>query len=236
MTIGLDSIEQTSFSEYQLSLVTPTCLCTFGFPDDKAQAFLDLNASLAFAAIHRLLGGSSEFSIESHSFSNLDMALNRKILSVILKDLSDECKGCLQPVMLKKLFGSHLLGKKEAAKEMYLIARHKVHFGHIIGILSLAIPVSMARPFLLSCESRKSLKIVDDAKSVNVEKLEVSVKGLLGDILISRDELKKLEPGDIIDLGRSIHEPIEVVFDNDSLLKGKPGLIGKYRGLQIEEQ
>ena len=63
--------------------------------------------------------------------------------------------------------------------------------------------------------------------------VEVSITSILGTTHISVDEFLRLTAGDVITLDNKCNEPIKTNIGDESYFYGKPGIIGKYRGVQI---
>ncbi|MCB1137048.1 MAG: hypothetical protein KDK78_12330, partial [Chlamydiia bacterium] len=86
-SLQLEQLEQITFQEYILGLSNPTCTCTFDMQPLSGFGILEVNAPLVYSMIDRMLGGDGEIPTIGRSFTELELAIIRKLMQIFLKEL-----------------------------------------------------------------------------------------------------------------------------------------------------
>src|SRR6476619_1545356 len=86
--LKLTSVDQLTYSEFVFSLENPTCFNLINAPPLEGQLILDINLSLLYPIIDRLLGGSSEHSPTiRRPLTEIELRLVGRITDLFLAEL-----------------------------------------------------------------------------------------------------------------------------------------------------
>src|SRR3990170_4496422 len=86
--VKLTSVDQLTYSEFVFSLENPTCFNLVNAPPLEGQLILDINLSLLYPIIDRLLGGSSEQSPPiRRPLTEIELRLVSRITDLFLAEL-----------------------------------------------------------------------------------------------------------------------------------------------------
>ena len=236
VSIQLMSIEQELFSNYLLSLIHPTCLSVIDMSLCTKPIILEVNSAIAYAVINKMLGGDAKLPSVVQVMTNLEAAMLRKFLNLLLKQLSLEWASIEKTSFaIQELIPNASIHGIIANHHYSLISRFKVSFGSVQGLISLAIPcdnlftISEQIERLIPEHARNKIKT-----PVSWENINVQLTARLGQTQLSQEEIKSLKPGDILPLNTVTYAPIDVLFEGDLLWRGIPGLVGKYKGIKLK--
>ena len=88
--IQLHSVDQMTYGEFLMSLPSPTSFNVFSLKPLDGKAVIEINPSIVFPMIERLLGGPGESYDGNRDFSDIELNLLDSILKVISSSLSAE--------------------------------------------------------------------------------------------------------------------------------------------------
>ena len=87
--IQLHSIDQMTYGEFLMSLPSPTSFNVFSMKPLEGNGVLELNPSIAFPMIDRLLGGNGEGYETNRDFTDIELNLLDTMLKVIMQNLKE---------------------------------------------------------------------------------------------------------------------------------------------------
>src|SRR5688572_17720206 len=86
--LKLTSVDQLTYSEFVFSLENPTCFNLINAPPLEGQLILDINLSLLFPIIDRLLGGNSEASAPARRpLTEIELRLVSRITDLFFAEM-----------------------------------------------------------------------------------------------------------------------------------------------------
>lgn len=241
----LESLEQINFQEYILSLSTPTCVATFDMQPLNGYGVIEVNAPLIYATIDRILGGDGEVPAIARSFTELEMAIVRKIIQLLLKEFGQAWAHLLDLRFSMKDIQTHpsfirVISQREAC----LVATIKARIASTSGLITVCIPYVNLEPVSSKLGTEQwtnrygstQAEEISCAHQRNFQRMDFDLTALLGTFELSSSELLSLQPGDILDLGAKTTQPIEVRVAGEPKFLANPGLIGRYRGVMIQSE
>ena len=93
VSITVSSVDQLFYSEYQLSIGSPTCLYVFDMKPSEGRGVLELSPMLVFAIVERLLGGgAAEPSRKLRAVTEIEKTLIKGTVEKALQDLQGAWK------------------------------------------------------------------------------------------------------------------------------------------------
>ena len=126
------------------------------------------------------------------------------------------------------------------ASETVVLISFELKSENVNGLINLCYPYISIEPIALRLGGQN---LVSSAREVpreellrnrkRVEAFSTAVQAVLGQAHLKIRDLIHLKPGDVIMLDRRIKDEIEINVNNQLKFYGKPGLLGKYRAVQI---
>src|SRR5450432_1829026 len=147
--VTLISVEQQAYVEYLYGLPDPTAIFTLSMHPLQGVSVLELNPSLAFPVIDRLLGGKGEMMPASRGVTEIE----QKILEGFLKVVIDDLREAWRPVVDLEL---QIVGRETRPQLLQIVAPNEVvlsivfhvQVGDARGMMSLCVPALILEPII----------------------------------------------------------------------------------------
>lgn len=147
--VTLISVEQQAYVEYLYGLPDPTSLFTLAMHPLQGMIVLELNPSVAFPVIDRMLGGPGQGMTESRPVTEIE----QKILEGFLKLVTDDLREAWKPLMELDL---QVVGRETRPQLLQIVAPNEVVLTIVFhvqvadarGMMSLCIPAVVLEPVI----------------------------------------------------------------------------------------
>ncbi|BAT71459.1 flagellar motor switch protein FliM [Thermosulfidibacter takaii ABI70S6] len=241
--VELVSIEQITYSEFLMALPDPTFFCVLGVYPLEAKFALEINPSLVFPIIDRLLGGPGEPVEEVRPLTDLEMDLMDGVVNRALEELEKVWEDVIEDiefVVEVKESSPHLI-QIVAPNEVVVLISFEVRIGEVKGMINLCIPAIALEPIssMLGLEMFTGTREVseEDSKKVreHVRRAVVTLEGLIGATTLLLEEIMDLDVGDIIRLDTFIDSLLPVLVEGIEKFYGRVGEKKGRKVLRIEK-
>ena len=241
--IQLHSVDQMTYGEFLMSLPNPTSFNVFSVKPLEGSGIIEINPSIAFPMLDRLLGGKGEPFDASREFSDIELSLFETILRVMMSTL----KEAWGPVMdiyptIESKESSPNVVQIVAQNEIVVMVVMEIIIGHSSGMMNICYPVISLEPVLPKLASRDlMLNATSSKKSRNTELqvllggAKVDVEANLGDADLRMSDILELKVGDILRLASPANDIVTVSVDSKERFKGEIGLRRFRKSIQITE-
>jgi len=224
-TVELEIIatEQLTYTEFIASLSEPTYIAVIDASPLSGQIILEINPSLVFSIVDRLLGGSGEGLQEFRELTSIEHTIMDKVVSLVLNALKEAYE--------------HIV----SLGELVIVVILKVNMGENSGIMNICYPVSTVKPILPRLNPQQwayarenkagegNLEVLQ--KKLSDTKVEVTVE--LGRAEVSILDFLRLVPGDVIRLDQPVEKALVVRVQGFPKFYASPGRMGRRRAVQI---
>ncbi len=236
--VELSSVEQLTYSQFILSLPNPTCFALLGADKLEGSLVLEMNPSVVFPIIDRLLGGGhASVNIPERPLTNIEFRLAGKIMKIALDQLEEMWRHVLPDVHFsidRTESNPHLVQIVPPNEPVVMIAL-EVSLGEVSGMVSLCLPygsiesvlADMAKRDWFSYRSKKATAETRNLLQRGLKRALVPVSAYLAGATLTVRELTELRPGDIITTHVRVDEESDFHVNGKLKFKGKPG---KFRG------
>ena len=135
------SSETVTFNEFTNALSNPVILGIINFQPLSGNILIDLTSSLGYAFIDRMLGGVGEPLDKVRDFSEIEMGILYKIITISSQLLKEPWKNVIEvdPV-LERIETNTQFAQIIAPNEMIAIVTLNVRMGEIEGFMNVCIP------------------------------------------------------------------------------------------------
>jgi len=241
--IQLHSVDQMTYGEFLMSLPNPTSFNVFSVKPLEGSGVIEINPSIAFPMLDRLLGGKGEPFDASREFSDIELSLFETILRVMMSTLKEAWGPVMEifPLIESKESSPNVV-QIVAQNEIVVMVVMEIIIGHSSGMMNICYPVIALEPILPKLASRDlMLNETSTKKSRNTELqvllggAKVSVESNLGNTSLSMSELLRLQVGDIIRLPNAANDKVTVSIDLKERFRGEIGLRRFRKSIQITE-
>ncbi len=241
--IQLHSVDQMTYGEFLMSLPNPTSFNVFSFKPLEGSGIIEINPSIAFPMLDRLLGGKGEPFDASREFSDIELSLFETILRIMMSTL----KEAWGPVM--EIF-PNIESKESSPNVVQIVAQNEkvvmvvmeIIIGQSSGMMNICYPVIALEPILPKLASRDlMLNETSTKKSRNTELqvllggAKVGIEAILGNAELTLRDVLELQNGDIVRLTTPADDIVTLCIDGKDRFRGKIGLRRFRKSIQITE-
>jgi flagellar motor switch protein FliM len=241
--IQLHSVDQMTYGEFLMSLPNPTSFNVFSIKPLEGSGVIEINPSIAFPMLDRLLGGKGEPFDASREFSDIELSLFETILRVMMSTLKEAWGPVMEvyPTVESKESSPNVV-QIVAQNEIVVMVVMEIIIGHSSGMMNICYPVISLEPILPKLASRDlMLNETSSKKSRNTELqvllggAKVNVEANLGDAELSMRDILELEIGDVVRLSSAADDIVTVSIDGKERFRGEMGLRRFRKSIQITE-
>jgi len=242
--VALVGVDRLTYSQFVSSLDNPNCLNVLNAEPLASELVLEINPSILYPIIDRLLGGGGETcTMARRPLTEIEQRLARRITGVFLAELRRTWENVL-PLDLELIGVESNPRLVEIAPPgaIVVVFGFELTIGDTRGMMNLCIPLSSIERLgdKLSPNGRaehdRRQATPASAGSIGGERhgapLELVVR--LAHSRISSGELADLEVGDIITTETNVHSALVVEVEGIAHLRVRPGAFEGRKAVRIE--
>lgn len=230
--VSVVSSETVTFNEFTNALSNPVILGIINFQPLSGNILIDLTSSLGYAFIDRMLGGNGEPIDKVRDFSEIEMGILYKIITISAQLLREPWKNVIEvdPV-LERIETNTQFAQIIAPNEMIAIVTLNVRMAEVEGFLNICIPYLTIETIIDNLNTKFWFTNMTNSDAEDhkqdlenlLKKVEVPVKAVLGKSEIAVNDFLMLQPGDIIRLERRVENELDVYVGMYKKFTAVPG-------------
>lgn len=241
--IQLHSVDQMTYGEFLMSLPSPTSFNVFSIKPLDGNCIIEINPSIAFPMIDRLLGGMGEAYEATRELTDIELNLLDAILRIIMQRLKEGWAPItdIYPTVETKESSPNVV-QIVSQNEIVIMVVMEIIIGNSSGMINLCYPVIYLEPILSRLANRDIMLGETSAKKSRnkelntlISRAEVFNEAIIGRAELSVGELLDLKKGDIIRLDRAADDKAIVMIDKKELFLAEIGLHRFRKSIKIEE-
>ena len=241
--IRLHSVDQMTYGEFLMSLPSPTSFNVFSIKPLDGNCVLEINPSIAFPMIDRLLGGNGEGFETSRELTDIEVNLLDAILRMMMQRLKESWSMItdMYPNVEAKESSPNVV-QIVSQNEIVIMVVMEIIVGNSSGMINICYPVIYLEPILSRLANRDIMLGETSAKKSRNKELktligraEVLYEVILGKSIVSVNEFLNLKEGDILRLDRSANDKAIVTIDKKEVFLAEVGLHRFRKSIRIEE-
>ncbi|EDM23987.1 flagellar motor switch protein FliM [Caminibacter mediatlanticus TB-2] len=241
--IHLHSVDQMTYGEFLMSLPSPTSFNVFSLKPLDGKGVIELNPSIVFPMIDRLLGGPGLPFENTREFTDIELNLLDQILRTITQNMKEAWAPIMEmyPVIEAKESSPNVV-QIVAQNEIVVMIVMEIVIGQTSGMMNICYPVITIESLLPKLASRDlMLSETSSRKSRNKELrallggAKVELEAVLGYANLTMQEILDLVVGDIIKLNRPADDTVVVKVDGREKFIADFGIKRFRRAIKIRE-
>ena len=243
--VKLTSVDQLTYSEFVFSLENPTCFNLISAEPLEGSLILDINPSILYPIIDRLLGGGRESGpLARRPLTEIELRLVSRITNLFLEELRRAWENVLELTLaVEQVESNPQLVQIVPPNEVVVLISFELTVGDTRGMMNLCIPFNsieriggkLTANSWASYSSKKPSAESIQAMSERVQGSLVELVVYLADTKITTSDLIGLRVGDIITTEKDIHETLLVTVEGHSKFRSKAGAHKGHKAIQVEE-
>ena len=240
--IQLHSVDQMTYGEFLMSLPSPTSFNVFSIKPLDGNCIIEINPSIAFPMIDRLLGGLGESYESTRELTDIELNLLDAILRIIMQRLKEGWAPItdMYPTVETKESSPNVV-QIVSQNEIVIMVVMEIIIGNSSGMINLCYPVIYLEPILSRLANRDIMLGETSAKKSRnkelntlISRAEVFIESIIGQAELSVGELLELKKGDIMRLDRAADDKAIVMIDKKELFLAEIGLHRFRKSIKIE--
>ncbi len=237
------SVDQVTYEEFTRSLLNPTVLSLFVLEPLEGTSILEINPSLVFAVIDRLLGGKGEPLRKPRELTDIEMTVVRRLIDDFLSALEEAWGHVVElKLRLEGIESNPQFVQIAPPNDMTAVITIDAKIGEAEGMINLCFPYFVLEPIVSKLSAqywfsavRKETppEMVENLRK-RLERVLIPVSAELGSSTLTVGELLDLDIGDVILLNQRVGSLVNIKVGERVKFRGKVGTLGKKLAVRIE--
>jgi flagellar motor switch protein FliM len=243
--VKLTSVDQLTYSEFVFSLENPTCFNLLKAEPLDGHLILDINPSILFPIIDRLLGGGRDPTpLARRPLTEIELRLVARITGLFLEEFRRAWVNVIDlRVAVERVESNPQLVQIVPPNEVIVLISFEITLGESRGMMNLCIPFNSIERIgqKLSSNSwtaygRKGAT-PDTTQRItqNLKGALVQLVAQLADTKISTGDLIGLRVGDIITTEKDVNTPILISVEGVAKYNARLGAFKGRKAIRIDE-
>lgn len=243
--VKLTSVDQLTYSEFVFSLENPTCFNLITADPLEGKLILDINPSLLFPIIDRLLGGNVDVSTPTRRpLTEIELRLVGRITDLFLNEMKLAWENVLSlDLKVHSVESNPQLVQIVPPNEVVVLISFELTLGDLRGMMNLCIPFNSIERVgnKLSANSwvtyskkpltQEAVQQITDQISGSI----VEVVAELAKTQISTGDLIGLRIGDIIATEKDIKQPLIIEVEGNPKFEASAGAFKGRKAIEVQE-
>ncbi len=242
--IEIASTSQKTWEEVLGELPDTGSVSLFYLAPLPSKIVLFLPAVLALRLVDLRLGGIGDQEPEARVPTDIEQTIILGVLGEVLPQLAN----AFSPIIETRL---ERLGTEQALQfvqgiplnEMCFLVNLDVAIGELsTQTISIVFPFPALRPIVESLGSRGHAVVEKQSEEFHkgletrLQDVEVDVEVLFKPTVLTSGEIVQMVPGDVINLGHRVSDPLDVIVNDVYLYRGRPTKVGSRLAVLIVEE
>ena len=240
--VDLVSVDQITYSEFIMSLVSPSCTYTFSAKPLEAVCLVDFNPTLTFALIDRMFGGHGKVLETERDLTGIERSVMTRLVNRLYVELTKSWEHLVKIGIEQVSFETNpQFIQIVPPGETVVVISFQIKLFQATGLLTICYPYVALEPVItrlsaqnwIDATKKKNLAQDRDVNTDNLKFVPAELAAVLLNSRIRMRDFLALKVGDVIPSEQKISSPMMVTVNRRMKFLAKPGLAGKKRAVQI---
>lgn len=235
--------EAVTYSEFSNALSNPVLLGVVDMEPLNGNIILEMASNLGYAIVDRMLGGSGLPLEKTRDFSEIELLIIERILTICVELLCEPWKNVLEiNPRLERIETNSQFAQIISPNEMIAIVTINIKIGDVEGLMNICLPFITLEPVMDKLNTKfwfSNMKKNDDDEEYAevieslISRAPVPIKACLGKSTISVKDFYSLQVGDIIRLDSKVDKELDIYVGNIRKFTALPGAYDKQYAVRI---
>lgn len=235
-------VEQMTYTEFISSIPNPSLIAVVDFSPLKGASIFEINPSIAFSIIDRLLGGTGEYKEKLREPTEIENVIIKNIFNKMTSILKSAWNDITQiNCTMEKLETNPQFVQLVSPNETVALVTFNAKVGKSEGMMNICIPHMVIEPIISKLSTRVWLSSTkkdnseEDMQNIadRVVAANADIRAVIGKARINLQDFLNLKVGDVITLDKKIMEEVEVYIRNKLKYTGVVGIKKKHMAVKI---
>ena len=243
--VKLTSVDQLTYSEFVFSLENPTCFNLLRAEPLEGNLILDINPSILYPIIDRLLGGGKDTGpLARRPLTEIELRLVAKITGLFLDELRHAWENVIElDLSVDRVESNPQLVQIVPPNEVVVLISFELTIGDVRGMMNLCIPFNsierignkLTANTWVSYGRKQATPESIERLSDNLRGSSVELVVYLAETHISTADLIGLRVGDIITTEKDINSPLVVHLEGVPKFRARPGAYKGHKSIEVQQ-
>jgi flagellar motor switch protein FliM len=243
--VKLTSVDQLTYSEFVFSLENPTCFNVLRAEPLEGNLILDINPSILYPIIDRLLGGGKETGpLARRPLTEIELRLVSRITNLFLDELRHAWENVLAlDLGVVRVESNPQLVQIVPPNEVVVLISFELTIGDVRGMMNLCIPYNSIERISSKLAANTWVsygKVASTAESIGqishqLEGAKLALSVTLAETRITTADLLGLRVGDIITTDHGVNQFLEVSVHGVPKFRATAGALKGRKAIQVQE-
>ena len=244
VTATIISVTQETFEEFISSIFPPTFITIFRSDSLDGQALLQIDLSIVFSILDRLLGGNGAPLSTLRQLTDVEKQIMQKIMVGIIDRLREAWINVIDLMPVIELVESNpQFAQIVPPNDVVVTIKIEINLLDTTGNLKLCIPYNTVEGITQKFNAASWFAAVrkeGETNKKNVEILGKQVKEValpvvaeLGRAIYPLEDIVNLQPGDYLLTNQLVKDELNIRVGNQIKFRGRPGTLGKKMAISI---
>ncbi len=234
--------EAVTYSELANSLSNPMLLGVINFSPLKGNILLEMATNIGYAMVDRMLGGLGEPLAKAREFSEIELLIIERLLTVCVNLLREPWKNVVElSPRLERIETNSQFAQIISPSEMIAIVTINIKIGEVEGLMNVCLPYitldlvmdKLNTKFWYSSQQEKEEISYSNMVENLLEKAPIPVKAVLGNSSFSISDFTGLRVGDIIRLDTKVEDELSIYVGSMRKFTALPGVSGDNYAVRV---
>lgn len=203
---------------------------------------IEVASNIGYASVDRMLGGSGNPLDKNRDFSEIELLIIERIVSVCVELLSEPWHNVLEiHPRLERIETNSQFAQFISPSEMIALVTLNLRLGDIEGLMNICLPFMTLEPVMDKLNTKywySSIKKDNEEEYTEaiqslISRAPVPIKAHLGKSTVSIQDFTNLQIGDIIRLDTKVDKELDVYVGSIRKFTALPGASGKQYAVRI---
>ncbi len=242
--VKLTSVDQLTYSEFVFSLENPTCFNLLRAEPLEGNLILDINPSILYPIIDRLLGGGKDPGpLARRPLTEIELRLVSRITNLFLEEMHRAWQNVIHMrLSVERVESNPQLVQIVPPNEVVVLISFELTLQEVRGMMNLCIPFNSIERIGNKLSANSWLAY--SRRGATPESLQAIGRGLrralvemiveLAESKISTGDMIGLRVGDIITTEKDVREPLDVLVEGVAKFHARPGAFKGRKAIEID--
>jgi flagellar motor switch protein FliM len=241
--VKLTSVDQLTYSEFVFSLENPTCFNIIQAEPLEGHLILDINPSILYLIIDRLLGGGREMAeMTRRPLTEIELRLVARVTDLFLREMKHSWEHIMEiNARVDRVESNPQLAQIVSPNEVVVLISFELTVGEARGMMNFCIPFNAIERISNKLAANNWSTISKRPPTAeSIQKITSGVAGAIVEVVaelahtrITTGDLIGLRVGDIITTEKDIREPLAVHVEGREKLHASAGAYKGKKAIQI---
>ncbi len=234
VTMNVSSVDQLFYSEFVLSISSPSSLYVFRIMESDALAVLEVSPQLVLAMVEYLMGGVAEGDKNPRLITKIEQSIVKGIIQKALLEIQRAWKTVAELTFKFERYESEGdFAQIAPASEIVMVVSFEISLGPQKYLMNVCFPTFALDDVLsrLNIQHFSGIGAVKGDKEVSSRVMyqrlgatQLNATAILGETSLTLRELIDLESGDVLRTNIPIDGEVRVLVGGKSRMYGRPGI------------